>query len=32
MMAQLVQLGEMRNQGLLSDAEFAAAKARLLSS
>lgn len=32
MMAQLVQLGELRNQGLLSDAEFAAAKARLLSS
>lgn len=32
MMAQLVQLGEMRNQGLLSDEEFAAAKARLLSS
>ncbi len=32
MMAQLVQLGEMRTQGLLSDEEFAAAKARLLSS
>lgn len=30
-MAQLTQLGEMRAAGLLDDAEFAAAKAKLLS-
>jgi hypothetical protein len=28
--AQLLKLGELKNQGLLSDEEFAAAKARLL--
>ncbi len=30
LMAQLAKLGEMRSAGLLDDAEFAAAKARLL--
>ncbi len=29
-MAQLTQLGQMRQQGLLTDAEFTAAKAKLL--
>lgn len=29
-MAQLQQLGEMRTAGLLTDAEFAAAKAKIL--
>ena len=32
MIAQLAQLGQMKEQGLLSDAEFAEAKAKLLGS